>query len=168
MHVPRRPPSVGFMAQLTNCRPLGFEAKPRKPSPPVLRPNRKKPYHQFWGQIGRNRPSGFDAKPLTKRRPWFEAQPRNPRSSSPCTQYKPHTASPDLQIIRLPSTRPVLGHPRSSAPGLLLLPRSLSLPVMPQFPPAHHETSKRDYPLPPKDKGKTIEIIPDSNSSLAK
>jgi hypothetical protein len=37
-------------------------------------------------------------------------------------------------------------HPRSSAPGLPLLPRSSSLHAMPHLPPTHHETSKRDSP----------------------
>jgi hypothetical protein len=37
-------------------------------------------------------------------------------------------------------------YPRSSAPGLLLLPRSSSLPTMPHLPPTHHETSERDSP----------------------
>jgi hypothetical protein len=36
-------------------------------------------------------------------------------------------------------------HPQSSAAGLLLLPRSSSLPAMLHLPPAHHETSKRDF-----------------------
>jgi hypothetical protein len=38
----------------------------------------------------------------------FETQPRNPHSSSPCAQYRSHTASPDLPIIQPPSARPVL------------------------------------------------------------
>jgi hypothetical protein len=37
-------------------------------------------------------------------------------------------------------------HPRSSAPDLLLLPRSSLLDAMPHLPPAHHETSNRDSP----------------------
>jgi hypothetical protein len=37
----------------------------------------------------------------------FEAQPRNIRSSSPYARYRPHMASPDLPIVRLPSTWPV-------------------------------------------------------------
>jgi hypothetical protein len=37
-------------------------------------------------------------------------------------------------------------HSRSSASGLLLLPRSSLLPAMPHLPPAHHETSKCDSP----------------------
>jgi hypothetical protein len=66
MHVPCRPPSIGFVAQLTNRNlcgieaqtkkssrwfwgtnhqtgATGFEAQPRNPKPPILRPNREKP-----------------------------------------------------------------------------------------------------------------------------
>jgi hypothetical protein len=53
----------------------------------------------------------------------FEAQPRNPHSSSPCAQYRSHTMSSDLPITQSPSTRPVLDHPQSSTPGLLILPQ---------------------------------------------
>jgi hypothetical protein len=74
----------------------------------------------------------------------FEAQPRNLRSSSPHARYRPHTASPNLLIVRPPSIRHVLDHPWSSALGLLLLPRSSSLPAMSHLSPTHHETSKRD------------------------
>jgi hypothetical protein len=79
----------------------------------------------------------------------FLVEPQNQgvtSRSSPCAWYRPHTTSPDLPIIQPPSTQPVLDHPRSSAPGLLLLPRSLSPPAMSHLLPAHHETSKRDSP----------------------
>jgi hypothetical protein len=59
-------------------------------------------------------------------------------------------------------------HPRSSAPGLLLLPRSLSLHAMPHLPPAHHETSKHDSPNETKVKEKQNKIVSDSNSNLVK
>jgi hypothetical protein len=59
-------------------------------------------------------------------------------------------------------------HPRSSAPGLLLLPRSASLHAMRHLPPAHHEASKRDSPNETKVKEKQRKTIPDSNSNLAK
>jgi hypothetical protein len=36
------------------------------------------------------------------------------------------------------------------------------------LPPAHHETSKRDSPNETKVKEKQNEIVPDSNSNLAK
>jgi hypothetical protein len=50
--------------------------------------------------------------------------------------------SPNLSIVRPPSTQPMLEHPLSSALSLLLLPRSSSLPAMPHLSPTHHETSK--------------------------
>jgi hypothetical protein len=74
----------------------------------------------------------------------FVAKPRNQCSTSPCEWYRPYTVSPGLPIVRPLSTRPMLDHLRSSAPGLLLLPRSLSLPAMSHLSPTHHETSKRD------------------------
>jgi hypothetical protein len=76
----------------------------------------------------------------------FEAQLRNLRSSSPCAQCRSHIISPDLSIIKPPSTWSVLDHHQSSAPGLLLLPRSSSLSAMSHLSPTHHETSKRDSP----------------------
>jgi hypothetical protein len=84
------------------------------------------------------------------RRGDFEAQitkpelPRNSHSSSPCAGSKPHTMSPDFSIVRPSSTQSVLDHHRSCAPGPLLLPRSLSLPVMSHLSPTHHGTSKCD------------------------
>jgi hypothetical protein len=85
----------------------------------------------------------------------FEAEPRNMRSSSPYARHRPHTAPPNLSIIRSPSTRPVLNHARSSAPCLLLLPRSSSLPAMPHLSPTHHETSKR---VSPHETGSRVEL----------
>jgi hypothetical protein len=76
----------------------------------------------------------------------FETKPRNPRSLSPCARCRPHTVSSDLSIIRPPSLRPMLDHPRFSAPSLLLLSRSSSLPSMPHLSPTHHETSKHVSP----------------------
>jgi hypothetical protein len=40
----------------------------------------------------------------------------------------------------------MLDHPWSSTPGLLLLPRSLSLPAMPHLSPAHSKISKHNSP----------------------
>jgi hypothetical protein len=59
-------------------------------------------------------------------------------------------------------------HSRSFAPGLLLLPWSSSLNVMPHLPPAHHEISKHDSPNETKIKEKQNKIVPDSNSNLTK
>jgi hypothetical protein len=77
----------------------------------------------------------------------FEAKPGNPRfSSPPRVRYGSHTMSPDLLVIRPPSTRLVPDHPRSSTPSLLLMPRSSSLPAMLHSLPTHHETSKHVSP----------------------
>jgi hypothetical protein len=94
-------------------------------------PNRETRSHQFWGQ-----------------------------TKKPCAWCRPHTVSPDLSIVRPPSTRLVLDHPRLSAPGLLLLPRFSSLPAMLHLSPTHQETSKHNSPHkidsrvePPKSSG---------------
>jgi hypothetical protein len=105
----------------------------------------KKPPRWFWWPNHQTRTNGFEAQTEKPVDLCFEAQPRNPCSSSPHTRCRPHTASPNLLIARPPSTQLVLDHPRSSAPGLLL-PRSSSLPAMSHLPPAHHETSKCDSP----------------------
>jgi hypothetical protein len=90
--------------------------------------------------------TSFEAKPGETVDLGFEAKPRNPRSSSPHAWCRSHTTSPDLSVIWQPSTRPMLHHPWSSAPSLLLLPRSSSLPAMPHLSPTHHKTSKRVSP----------------------
>jgi hypothetical protein len=76
---------------------------------------------------------------------------------------------------RHPTSRPsdhrvpdLCDHPRSFAPGHLLLPWSSSLHAMSHLPPAHHETSKCDSPNETKVKEKQNKTIPDSNSNLAK
>jgi hypothetical protein len=55
----------------------------------------------------------------------FEAQPRNPRSSSPRARCRSHTAPPNLSIARPPSTRPVRPSPilftRSPTPTTILV-----------------------------------------------
>jgi hypothetical protein len=68
---------------------------------------------------------------------------------------------------RHPTSRPLghrvpdlCDHPQSSAQGLLLMPRSSSLRIMPRLPPAHHETSKRDSPNEPKIKEKQKQNYP--------
>jgi hypothetical protein len=76
---------------------------------------------------------------------------------------------------RHPTSRPsghwvpdLCDHPRSSAPGLLLLSRSSSLHAMPHLPSAHHETSKHDYPNETKVKERQNKTVQDSNSNLVK
>jgi hypothetical protein len=78
------------------------------------------------------------------------------------TRRHPTSRSPSHRVPDL------CDHPRSSASGLLLLPRSSLLHVMPHPPSAHHEISKHDSPNETKIKEKQNEIILDSNSNLAK
>jgi hypothetical protein len=68
-----------------------FEAKPVKTVRLVLRPN-----HSETVDLS------------------FEAQPRNPRSSSPHARCRPHTAPPNLSTARSLSPN-MCDHPRSSA-----------------------------------------------------
>jgi hypothetical protein len=78
------------------------------------------------------------------RRPWFWGQTKKPALTiSLCKSY---TASPKLLMVWPSSIRPVLDHPWSTAPCLLLLPRPSSLSTMSYLPPTHHETSKHDSP----------------------
>jgi hypothetical protein len=113
---------------------------------PVLRLIPRNPSEQFWGQTTRTVATSFEAKLRETVDLGFWAEPRNTCSSSPYAWCRPHTMSPDLSIIRQPHTQPVLDHPRSSAPSLLLLSRSSSLPTMPHLSPTHHETRKRVSP----------------------
>jgi hypothetical protein len=100
----------------------------------------------FWGQNWETQASDFEAKPGETIDLGFEAKPRNPRSSSPCAWCRPHIASSDLSIVWPSNTRPVLDHPRSSAPSLLLLSRLSSLSTMLHLSPTHHKTSKHISP----------------------
>ncbi len=76
--------TTGFEAKPEKTVTTGFEAKPKKTVRVVLRSN-----HSQTVDLG------------------FEAQPRNPRSSSPRARCRPHTVPPDLSIARPPSTRHV-------------------------------------------------------------
>jgi hypothetical protein len=104
------------------------------------------PSEWFWGQTRKTIATGFEAKPRETVHPGFEAKPRNPRSMSPHARCRPHMTSPDLPIVRSQISRRVPNHLRSSAPSLLLLPRSVSLPTMSHLPPTHHEISKHVSP----------------------
>jgi hypothetical protein len=152
-------PSWWFWSANHQTVAAGFETQTRKPSPLALRPNQRKTsrpvlrsnHSQTISVVLRSnhwqtipvvlRPNHWQTIDLS-----FEAQPRNSCSLSPCSWYRPHTVSSDLPIILPPSIQPVSDHPWSSTPGLLLLPRSSSLPAMSHLPPAHHETSKHDSP----------------------
>jgi hypothetical protein len=117
-----------------------------KPQLPALRSKPRNPSEWFWGQTTRTVATGFKAKPGETIKLGFEAEPRNPRSSSPYARCRPYTVSPDLLIIWPPSIQPVLDHPRSSASTLLLLSRCSSLATMPHLSPTHLETSKHISP----------------------
>jgi hypothetical protein len=74
---------------------------------------------------------------------YFTIAKKHEHSSSRYARCRPHTTSPDLRLSGH-RVSDLCNHPRSSTPGLLLLPRSSSLPTMPHLPLAHHETSKHD------------------------
>jgi hypothetical protein len=94
--------TAGFEVKPLETVTTSFEAKPAKTVRVVLKPSHS--------QI-------VDLR--------FEAQPRNPRSSSPRARCRPHTAPPDLLIAQPPSTRPVQPSPvlcrRSPIPATILV-----------------------------------------------
>jgi hypothetical protein len=124
---------------------LGFEAQPRNP-PPVLRPNQEKPLPPVL------RPNWRKLSPLVLRpnqrklsqqvlRPnhsqnvdlGFEAQPRNPQSSSPHARCRPHMAPPYLSTARPSSTQHVRPSPvlctRSPTPATVLVAACYAAPA---------------------------------------
>jgi hypothetical protein len=117
-------PTAGFEAKPGETVATSFEAKLEKTVAASfvikLEKNRRS---RFWGQPLETIATGFEAK-LAKTvrvvsRPnhsqtvdlGFEAQPRNPLSSSPCARCRPHIAPLDLLIARPPSTWPVWPSP---------------------------------------------------------
>jgi hypothetical protein len=94
--------AAGFEAKLPETVTTSFEAKPAKTIRVILRPNHS-------GTIDHG----------------FEAQPRNPRSSSPCARCGPHTAPPILSTARPRSTQLVRPSPvlctRSPTPTTVLV-----------------------------------------------
>jgi hypothetical protein len=136
---------------------LGFETQPRN-SPPIFRPNReklsalvlrsnrRKPSQWFWGKIT-NKPSQWfwgqtTDKPLTlvlRLNHEIRALRLLVHDADRTRCYQTSRSSG----YRVPN---LCDHSRSSTPGLLLLPRSSSLPAIPHPPPAHHETSKCNSP----------------------
>jgi hypothetical protein len=128
-----------------NLLPVGFEAQTKKPSRLFWGPNHqtidlafgaqtKKPSRWFWDPNHQTNATGFGAKP------------ENPRFSPlPHVWCGSHKVSPDLPIVRPPSTWLVPDHPRFSTPCLLLLPLSSSLPAMSHSLPSLHRTSKHVF-----------------------
>jgi hypothetical protein len=132
-------PSLWFWGINHQTVATSFDAQTEKPEPPVLRPNREKPsppilrsnwrklFQWFWGQTN-DKPSQ-----------WFWGQ----TTDKPLTfvlSLNQDTRAPHLHVHgadrtwRHPTSRSfdhwvpdLCDHPRSSAPGILLLPRSLSL-----------------------------------------
>jgi hypothetical protein len=135
--------TTGFEGKPEKIIATGFETKPEKTVTVVLRSN-------HWQTV----PVVLRSNHCQTVDLGFEAQPRKSRSSSSRARCRPHIASPDLPIVRPPSIRPVPDHPGSSAPGLILLPWSLSLSVMPYLSHAHHETNQHDSPHDTKIKVK--------------
>jgi hypothetical protein len=133
--------AAGFEAKPPETVTIAFEAKSVNTIRVILRPNHsqtviigletqtdKKPSQWFCGQT-------IDLD--------FEAQPRNPWSSSPCAWCRMCTTPPDLSIARPPGTRLMRPSPilctRSPTPAMILV-------VAHHTAPAHQETSKRDSP----------------------
>jgi hypothetical protein len=114
--------AAGFEAKPLETVATGFEAKPAKTVRVVLRPN-----HSQTVDLGLRLNQ-------ETRAPSFHVPGADRTWRHPTSLLSGHRV-PDL-----------CDHPQSSAPGLLLLPWSLSLHVMPHLPLAHHKTSKRDSP----------------------
>jgi hypothetical protein len=135
---------AGFEAKPLETITIGFEAKPVKTVRVVLRPN-------HWQTVDLG----------------FEAQLRNPCSSSPRVWCRPHTAPPDLSTAQPPSTRPV-------RPSSVLCTRSPTPATV--LVAARHAAPATCIPLDKqtwftnetKVKEKWNKIIPDLNSNLAK
>jgi hypothetical protein len=138
--------ATGFEAILEKTVAAGFEAKPAKTIWVVLRPN-----HSQTVAIG------FEAQTDEKQSECFWRQMTH-KPSTLVLRLNQETRAPHLDVHgaertqRHPTSRSsdhsetdLCDHPRSSAPGLLLLPRFSSLHTMPHLPPAHHETSKLNF-----------------------
>jgi hypothetical protein len=161
--------ATGFEAKPLETITTGFEAKPAKTVRVVLKPN-----HSQTVAIG------FEAQIDEKSSKWFWGQTTH-KPSTLVLRLNQEIHVPSLHVSGAdrtrchPKSRPaghrvldLCDHPHSSAPGLLLLPRSLSLLVILHLPPGHHETSKRDSPSETKTKENQNETVPDSNSNLTK
>jgi hypothetical protein len=139
-----KPPETvtsGFEAKPAETVATGFEAKPVKTIHVVLRPNHSQTIAiGFEAQTDEKLSQWFWGQTMTNRQPWFWGSTKKPALLvCTCTVHR----VPDL-----------CDHPRSSAPGLLILPRFSSLHAMPHLPPAHHEISKHDSPNETKIKEK--------------
>jgi hypothetical protein len=138
-------PPIGFEGQPINHNLHGFEDQTKKPSWWFCGPNHQtvaigfeaqigKPSHRFWGQ-------STDKLSTLVLRPNQETC--TPRLLMHGADHRQHHPTSRLSGHYVPD---LCDHSRSSAPSLLLLPRSSSLPTMLHLSPAHYETSKRDSP----------------------
>jgi hypothetical protein len=120
--------------------------------------NQRKPSRWFWGQTT-DKPSQ-----------WFWCQNTH-KPSTVVLRLNQKTHAPRLHVHSAdragchPSSRSsghrvpdLCDYPRSSVTGLLLLPRSSSLPAMPHLSPAHHKISKHDSPNETKIKVKPSKL----------
>jgi hypothetical protein len=114
--------ATGFEAKSEKTVATSFKVKPGETIWVVLRPNHSQTVTVIL------RPHHWQTVDLD-----FEAQPRNPRFSSPRARYRPHTTSSDLSIARPPSTRPVRPSPvlytMSSTPAMILVDARHAAPV---------------------------------------
>jgi hypothetical protein len=147
--------AAGFEAKPPETVTTSFVAKQVKTVRVVLRPN-----HSQTVAIG------FEAQTDEKPSEWFWSQTTH-KPSTLVLRLNQEIRAPRLHMHGADRTRRHLtsrspgyrvpnlcDHLWSSAIGLLLLPWSLSLNVMPHLPLEHHETSKRDSPNETKVKEK--------------
>jgi hypothetical protein len=146
--------ATSFEAKPVKTVTAGFQAKPLE----IIATN-------FEAKLAKTVATGFEAKLLETIATGFEA--KSAKTVRVVLRLNQETHAPSLYVPgadrtrRHPTSRPsdhqvpdMCDHPRSSAPGLLLLPRSSSLHAMPHLPPAHHKTSKHDSPNETKTKEK--------------
>jgi hypothetical protein len=173
--------ATGFEAKPVKTVAAGFEAKPPETVTTGFETKLAKTVRLvLWPNHSQTAAIGFEAQTDEKPSEWFWGQTTH-KSSTLVLRLNQETHAPRLHVHGADHTRrhqtsrspghrvpDLCDHPRSSAPALLLLPRSLSLYAMPHMPPAHHETGKRDSPNETKIKGKQNETVPNSNSNLTK
>jgi hypothetical protein len=132
---PEKTVAAGFKAKPPETVATGFEVKPAKTVWVILRPNHSQTVIIDFEAQTDEKPSTLILR--------LNQETRAPRlyvHSADRTRRHLTSRSPGHRVPDL------YDHPRSSAPGLLLLLQSSSLHVMPHLSPAHHETSKRDSP----------------------
>jgi hypothetical protein len=137
-------PPIGFVAQLTNRSPAGFDAQTNKLSwwfwvpnhhivaclvlrhkPINRRGDRKTLHHRFWGQTGWNYHIGFEAKPLINRPNDFEVKPLTncrpcfeAQSRNSCSSFSRAQCRPHTASPDFSIVRPPSTQPVRSSPIL--------------------------------------------------